>query len=62
MLYSVNAVLGICCTHCQLVFMTQRDRERDNLILGSAMMVELRTRKREMGDEHKNGVDDMRGY
>jgi len=27
MLYSVYAVLGVCCTRCQLIFMSWRDRE-----------------------------------
>jgi hypothetical protein len=31
--------------------------ERDDLTLYSAMMVELRTRKGEMGDEDENDVD-----
>jgi len=27
MLYSVDAVLGVCCTWCQLMIMSWRDRE-----------------------------------
>jgi len=49
---------GVCCTRCQLMIMTWRDRERDDLTLCSAMMVELWTRKREMGDEDENDVGD----
>jgi len=36
--------------------------ERDDLTLCSAMMVELWTRKREMGDEDENDVEDTSGY
>jgi hypothetical protein len=36
--------------------------ERDDLTFGSAVMVELWTRKREMGDEYENDVEDTRGY
>jgi len=36
--------------------------ERDNLTLCSVMMLELWMRKREMGDEDKNNVEDMSGY
>jgi len=49
MLYSVYAVLGLCCTQCQLMIMTWREIDRDYLTLCSAMMVELWTRKRDMG-------------
>jgi hypothetical protein len=62
MLYSVYAVLGECCTQCQLKIMTWRDRERDDLTVCSAMMVELCTRKREKGDEDENDVEDTSGY
>ena len=34
----------------------------NDLTLCSAMMVELWTRKREMGDEDENDVDDTRAY
>jgi hypothetical protein len=40
---------------------TWRDRE-DNLTLGSVMIVELWTRKREMGDEDDNDGEDTSGY
>jgi len=36
--------------------------ERDELTLCSAMMVELWTRKREMGDEDENDMEDTSGY
>jgi len=36
--------------------------ERDDLTLCSAMIVELWTGKREMGDEDENDVEDMSGY
>jgi hypothetical protein len=36
--------------------------ERDDLTLCSAMMVELWTRKREMGDENEDNVDDTSRY
>jgi len=36
--------------------------EKDDLTLCSAMMVELWTRKREMGDEDENDGEDMSGY
>jgi hypothetical protein len=42
--------------------MTWRDRERDDLTVCSAMMVELCTRKREKGDEDENDVEDTSGY
>jgi hypothetical protein len=35
---------------------------RDELTLCSAMMVELWTRKREMGDEHESDMEDTSGY
>jgi hypothetical protein len=35
---------------------------RDDLTLCSAMMVELWTRRREMGDENENDVEDPSGY
>ena len=39
-----------------------RELERDDLTLGSAMIVELWTRESEMGDEYENDVEDTRGY
>jgi hypothetical protein len=36
--------------------------ERDDLTLCSAMMVELWTRKREMGDENEDDVEDTSRY
>jgi len=36
--------------------------ERDDLTLCSAMMLELWTRKRAMGDEDENVVEDTSGY
>jgi len=36
--------------------------ERDDFTLCSAMMVELWTRNREMGDEDEKDVEDMSGY
>jgi len=38
------------------------ERERDDLTLCSAMMGELWTRKREMGDGNENDVEDTSGY
>jgi len=38
MLYSVYAVLGLCCTQCEPMVMAWRDR--DDLTLCSAIMVE----------------------
>ena len=46
-LYSVYAVLGVCCIRCQLMIMAWRI-ERDDLTLRSAMMVKLWTKKREL--------------
>jgi len=72
MLYSVNAVFDVYGTRCMLylayavltVNSWSRDREleRDDLTLGSAMMVELWTRKSEMGDDYENDVEDTRRY
>jgi hypothetical protein len=52
-LYSGYAVLGVWCTRCMrcLVSTHNYGKERDDLTLCSAMMVELSTRKRE-GDEN----------
>jgi hypothetical protein len=38
------------------------ETERDDLTLCSAMMVQLWTRKREMGGEDENDVEDTSGY
>ena len=56
MLYSVYALLGANSRswHGEI--------ERDDLTLCSAMMVELWTRKREMGDEDENDMENTRGY
>jgi len=72
MLYSVYAVLGVCCTRCMLYSVYavlgvnlrswHEEIERDDLTLCSAMMVELWMRKREMGDEDRNDVEDMSTY
>jgi len=51
MLYSVS-------THDH----NMEEKERDDLTVYSAMIVELWTRKREMGDEDENDVEDMNGY
>jgi len=56
MLYSVYAVLGVNSWSCH------GEIERDDLTLCSAMMVEMWMRKREMGDEDENDVEDMSGY
>jgi len=50
MRYSVYAVLGVNSWSCH------GEKERDDLTLCSAMMVELWTRKREMGDEDENDI------
>jgi len=60
MLYSVYAVLGVCCTRCQLMIMSWRNRE--GWLNFVAMMVEFSTRKREMGDEDENDIEDTSGY
>jgi len=72
MLYSVYAVLGVCCTQYMLYLVYAvldvnwwsglGGIERDDSILCSAMMVELWTRTREMGDEDENDVEAMSGY
>jgi len=67
MLYSVYAVLGVLLYSVYTVlgvnsWSWQGEIERDNISLCSAMMVELWTRKREMGDEDENEVEDMSGY
>ena len=67
MLNSVYAILGVCCTRCMLYSVSTHDhnmeeKERDDLTVYSAMIVELWTRKRELGDEDENDVEDMNGY
>jgi len=72
MLYSVYAVLGVCCTRCMLYsvyavlgvnsWSCHGAIERDDLTLCSAMMVEMWMRKREMGDADENDVEDTSGY
>jgi len=56
MLYSVYAVLGVnpSSWYGEIV--------RDDLTLCSAMLVELWTRKTEMGDEDEYYVEDTSGY
>jgi len=59
MLYSVDAVPGVCCTQCMpesqcmqhlvLAHNHGMERQSDDFTLCSAMMVELRTRKRDRG-------------
>jgi len=56
MLYSVYAVLGVNSWSCH------GEIERDDLTLCSAMMVELWMRKRKMGDEVENDMEDTSGY
>ena len=56
MLYSMYAVLGVNILSCH------GEIERDDLTLYSAMIVELWTRKREIGDEDENVVEDTSGY
>jgi len=56
MLYSVYAVLGVNLWSCH------GEIESDDLTLCSAMMVEMWMRKREMGDEDENDVEDTSGY
>jgi len=56
MLYSVYAVLGVNSRSCH------GEIERDDFTLCSAMMVELWTRKREMGEEDESDMEDMSGY
>jgi len=72
MLYSVYAELGVCCTRCMLysvnavlgvnLWSGHGDIERDDLPLGSGMMVELWTRQGEMGDDDGNHVENLSGY
>jgi len=56
MLYSVYAVLGVNSRSCR------GEIQRDDLTFSSAMMVELWTRKREMGDKVENDLEDTSGY
>jgi hypothetical protein len=53
---SVYALLGVnsCSWH--------GEKERDDLKWCSAMMVELWTRKREMGNEDENDMENTSGY
>jgi len=67
MLYSLYAVLSVYCTWCKLVlgvnlWSWHGEIVRDDLILCSAMRVELWTRKREMGNDDENDVEDMSEY
>jgi len=52
MLYSVYAVLGVNSRSCH------GEIARDDLTWCSAMMVELWTRWREMGDDDENDIED----
>jgi len=71
-IFSVYAVLGVCCTQCMLyleyaalgvnLWSWHAEIEWDDLILCSAMMVELWTRKREMGDKDADDMEDTSGY
>ena len=56
MLYTVYAVLGVNSWSCH------GEIERDDLTLCSAMMFEMRMRKRVMGDEDENDVEDTSRY
>ena len=56
MLYSVYAVLGV------NSWSFHGEIGRDELPLCSAMMVDLWTRKREMGDEDENDMEDTSAY
>jgi len=56
MLYSVYAVLGVNWWSCH------GEIERDDLTLCSAKRVQMWMRKREMGDEDEDDVEDMSGY
>jgi len=56
MLYWVYAVLGVNSGSCH------GEIERDDLTLYSAIMVVMWMRKREMGDEDENNVEDTSGY
>ena len=56
MLYSVYGVLGVDSWSCHW------EIKRDDFTLCSAMIVELWTRIREMGDEDRNDVEDTSGY
>jgi len=68
MLYSVHAVFGVCFTPCMLYsvypilgansWSWHGEIQRDDLTLYHAMMVELWTREREMGDEDEYDVED----
>jgi hypothetical protein len=72
MLYLVYAVFGVYCTRCMLYLvydvLTVNSRlghskiGRDNLTLGSTMMIELSMTMGEMGDEYGNHVEGTGGY
>jgi len=72
MLYSVYAVLSVCCTRCTLnsVYAVlgvnslsgHGEIEKEDSTLCSAVMVELWTRKRAMGEEDENDVEGTRVY
>jgi len=61
MLYSVYAVLGVCCTQCVLMIMAWRDSEGGlNLVYcddGSVV-----NEKQRDGDEDENDVEDTSRY
>jgi len=71
-LYSVYTVLGVYCTRCMLYSVYtvlgvnsgswHGEIESDDLTSYFQVMVELRTRKGEMGNEDENDVVDTRGY
>jgi hypothetical protein len=56
MLYSEYTVLNVNSS------LWHGEIERDNLNMCSTMMIELWTRKKEIGDEVENDVQDMGGY
>jgi len=67
MLYLVCATLGVLMYSVYAVLSVNSwswhgEIERDDLTLCSAMMVELWTSKRVVGDEDENDVEDMSGY
>jgi len=67
-----QTMLGECCTQCMLYsvyallgvnsWSWHGEMERDDLTFCSAIMVKLCKRKREMGEEDENDVEDMSGY
>jgi len=61
MLYSVYAVLGVCCTQCQLMIMALRDREgRLNFVFCDDDRVV--DKKERDGDDDENDEEDTSGY